>query len=432
MPEGIKPIKESPGFYRRPGSKTVYFRVGKGERRRWHTAANLPTAKTQRQHLQTDFDRGLSSLDGQARFADYARQLMATYGGRTRKGFLDETREGYLEALERYAFVFFEKTKIGSITPLLVTEFYNWVANRGATCRSCRDHDAKRPQCKNCRGKGRKGELSQNTVRLAAAPFKIVMQVAFEQGVIPRNPCMGVRLPAPPKSEQEWLDLEDDEGDVKALSERQLQAVLELIRRRYSYWLLFVELLVELGLRIGEALELRWQDIEFDPMIGEGERARRYEGAVIWIRRRWYRGKVAGPKSRFGRRRLKLAPAKALALRAHYERELVAGRGKPEDLVFTTEIEHARVNQGNLARDMLHPVREELGIPWLTWHIFRHTSITRRFLAGWNAKQVQVFAGHHDPAFTVSRYVHLLSDELPDPEPLTEILTEPVRLGVAV
>jgi hypothetical protein len=37
------------------------------------------------------------------------------------------------------------------------------------------------------------------------------------------------------------------------------------------------------------------------------------------------------------------------------------------------------------------------------------------FREGWNAKQVQMWLGHHSPAFTLSTYVHLLPDDLPDP-----------------
>jgi hypothetical protein len=36
------------------------------------------------------------------------------------------------------------------------------------------------------------------------------------------------------------------------------------------------------------------------------------------------------------------------------------------------------------------------------------------FRKGFNAKQVQVFLGHHSPAFTLATYVHLLLDELRD------------------
>jgi hypothetical protein len=36
------------------------------------------------------------------------------------------------------------------------------------------------------------------------------------------------------------------------------------------------------------------------------------------------------------------------------------------------------------------------------------------FRRGLNAKQVQAWLGHHSPAFTLSVYVHLLADDLPE------------------
>lgn len=36
------------------------------------------------------------------------------------------------------------------------------------------------------------------------------------------------------------------------------------------------------------------------------------------------------------------------------------------------------------------------------------------FRAGANAKQVQVWLGHHSPAFTLAACVHLMPDDLPD------------------
>ena len=48
------------------------------------------------------------------------------------------------------------------------------------------------------------------------------------------------------------------------------------------------------------------------------------------------------------------------------------------------------------------------------------------FRSGLNAKQVQVWLGHHSPAFTLATYVHLLPDDLPDPRFLDE-LTRPAK-----
>jgi Phage integrase family len=49
-----------------------------------------------------------------------------------------------------------------------------------------------------------------------------------------------------------------------------------------------------------------------------------------------------------------------------------------------------------------------------TSHSLRHYCATQLVALGLNAKQIQVWLGHHSPAFTLSTYVHLLSDELPD------------------
>jgi hypothetical protein len=46
------------------------------------------------------------------------------------------------------------------------------------------------------------------------------------------------------------------------------------------------------------------------------------------------------------------------------------------------------------------------------------------FRSGLNAKQVQMWLGHHSPAFTLAVYVHLLPDDLPNPDFL-DALTQP-------
>ncbi len=43
------------------------------------------------------------------------------------------------------------------------------------------------------------------------------------------------------------------------------------------------------------------------------------------------------------------------------------------------------------------------------------------FRRGLNAVQVQLWLGHHSPAFTIATYVHLLPEDLPDPAFLDEL-----------
>jgi hypothetical protein len=71
------------------------------------------------------------------------------------------------------------------------------------------------------------------------------------------------------------------------------------------------------------------------------------------------------------------------------------------------------LDPGNLHAGVLKPARAA-GLDWVGFHKLRHTCATELFRRGLNAKQVQVWLGHHSPAFTMATYLHLLSDELPD------------------
>jgi integrase len=46
---------------------------------------------------------------------------------------------------------------------------------------------------------------------------------------------------------------------------------------------------------------------------------------------------------------------------------------------------------------------------------FRHTCASLLFARGRNAVRVQRWLGHHPPAFTLSRYVHLLDGDVGEP-----------------
>src|SRR4051794_15362472 len=68
-----------------------------------------------------------------------------------------------------------------------------------------------------------------------------------------------------------------------------------------AHWRPFFEFLAQTGLRIGEAIELRWKDIDTSRPRFQARRAFR-------------RGKAGRPKSMCGRRALRLTPSTSAAL----------------------------------------------------------------------------------------------------------------------
>jgi integrase len=127
----------------------------------------------------------------------------------------------------------------------------------------------------------------------------------------------------------------------------------------------------------------------------------------VRVERSFYRGSFAAPKSRYSRRSIPLSRdiARELELRWLLEDD-------PEALLFASEAGGV-LDSSNLMSRILKPAARRAGVPWAGFHTLRHTCATLLFRRGVNPKQIQVWLGHHSPAFTLAVYTHLLPDDLP-------------------
>jgi integrase len=254
----------TPGVYKRGGRYVVIYRDPHGRQRK-RAARTLAEAREVKATLTADVARGEYRAASRETFADYAARWVATYAGRTSRGLLDETREDYRKRLEADALPFFGRMRLTAIEPQHVRDFIRAVSARG---------------------------VKPNTVRLALAPVRALFATAVEDGILRANPAAGVRIIAA----RETFDVDGEaEEDVKALAPAELEAVLEEIP---DEWRLFFRFLTDTGVRIGEAIELRWKDVACGP---EAILQRRQ---AVRVERKFYRGKIGRPKSRYGRRTL--------------------------------------------------------------------------------------------------------------------------------
>jgi integrase len=261
-------------------------------------------------------------------------------------------------------------------------EFAAWVASRP-----------------NRRDPGR--PLSANTVRLALVPVKLALATAHQEGLIRSNPAHGLRLAHAMARSQAGAD---DDPARKALTDDELR---RLIAALAPEWRLFVRLLAETGLRISEAVGLRWKDIDF-------------ETGRIRVSRRIREGDVGEPKSDNGRRRI---PLTRQTLKDLVELRQASDFAAPDDPVFATR-RGTPLSPSNVASRVFKPAAREAGVGWAGFHTLRHTCASALFRRGASHKQVQVWLGHADPGFTLRTYVHLLPEDLPDPAILDD-LTRP-------
>jgi integrase len=233
----------------------------------------------------------------------------------------------------------------------------------------------------------------ETLARRRAVRSRALLATAFEDGLIRGNPAAGLR-------NVQRVQAESDEPRAKALTEDEVRALLDEVP---DEWRLLFELLAHTGLRIGEAIALTWAEVDF------GRRR-------LHVRRRLYRGRLDSPKSRYGRRVVPLTEGLARALWR------VRGTALDEAPVFTTR-DGTYLDASNVAARILKPAARRADVPWVGFHTFRHTCATMLFRHGLNAKQVQIWLGHHSPAFTLATYVHLLPDDLPDPTFLDVLTT---------
>lgn len=387
----LERVPRHPGIYRRGSRYVVTFRDLNGHQRK-RFARTLREARDLKAALRTDVRRREYRQESRVTFVDYARDWIDTYQGRTSSGVRDATREDYRARLglrldehgqlrlddqgRAYGAVgFFGRRRLAEIEPRDIKAYAKQLADRG---------------------------LAPNTVRLALAPVKALFATAFEEGLIRVNPAANVRIIQPAATDA------DTDPHVKALTESELQALLEEIRcprcstadtpptlcEACERWRLFFSFLAHTGLRIGEAIALRWDDVDLG-------------GRRVQVRRRFYRGSFAPPKSRYGRRAVPLSPRMAQALWR------LRGTAGDDELVFASETGGV-LDSSNLMRRVLKPAARRAGVAWVGFHTFRHTCATTLFRRGLNPKQAQVWLGHHSPAFTLATYVHLIADDLPD------------------
>jgi integrase len=222
-----------------------------------------------------------------------------------------------------------------------------------------------------------RGDLSSTTVRYGYAVLRIALGRALKSGRVVRNVATLIDPPAKVRREIRPLSLEQSRALLVGIRGDRLEA-------------LYVTALGT-GLRQGELLGLRWQDINIE----------RGELAVAHTLQRGTRI-LAEPKTERARRTLRLPAAVLQALVAHRaQRAIVPMSG----LVFTTE-KGTALDSRNVTRYLQHHLTR-LGLPHQPFHGLRHCFATLMVESGEDLGTVSRILGHADFATTADVYAHL-------------------------
>lgn len=340
---------ETPGIFKRDGSYVVRLRIrGKQVQR---SARTLAQARTIRSGLLSDRDRGTYREVTRQTVREYAEEWGAGYQGRTGRGAEPATIKSYRRALELHVLPEIGDRKLAEITPADVKKL-------AAALRK----DGKKPA----------------SVQRLLGGLRVMLADAAEEGAIASSPFAAVRLPGAPARPAEER--------VKALTDEELAALLGAVPEGRER--LLMRVMVDTGLRTGEAVALRWGDI--------GPRQIHVRRAISQD------GRVKAPKSAAGTR--------TVAIPASLGRDLAAVRGADDAYLFPGD--GGPMLPRHFAARIFAPAARAAGVPWATPHVLRHSFASRALRSGVNVKQLQVALGHATAAITLTVYSHLLPGDL--------------------
>jgi integrase len=232
--------------------------------------------------------------------------------------------------------------------------------------------------------------LAPATVRKIHSTLHKALSQAVSDGMVPRN-AADVKAPRPTPEE------------MRPLSKAEARAFLEAARETGDRFEALYVLAIATGLRRGELLGLRWDDVDLKRGTLRVGRALVREGG---------RHVLGETKTRRGRRQINLTPRTVNALKTHRKNQLEekirrTGLYQDHGLVFASGV-GTPLNPENLVKRSFKPLLKKAGLPEIRFHDLRHTCATLLLGRGVHQKFVQELLGHATIAMTLDTYSHYL------------------------
>jgi integrase len=227
--------------------------------------------------------------------------------------------------------------------------------------------------------------LAARTVQYTHAVLHRALKQARRWGIVGRNVAEDVDPPQVKREEIRPLNREQTRALLKAAEGNRLEALYIVA--------------VHTGMRPGEILALRWDDVNFD-------------FGTLQLNRALSDGEFNAPKTARSRRRIKLTAGSVKALRAHRKRQLEermqkAGLWKDHGLVFPSTV-GTPLSHRNVVRSF-KALLKRAGLPASTrLYDLRHTCATLLLSRNVHPKYVQELLGHASIALTLDTYSHVI------------------------
>jgi integrase len=216
--------------------------------------------------------------------------------------------------------------------------------------------------------------LSARTVQIIHTTLHKALKQAVRWLLIPRNVTEAVDPPRPSAKE------------IRPLSAEQVKGLLGAAKG--ERWEALYVLAVSTGLRQGELLGLKWEDVDL-------------RAGIVRVQRTVFNGAVNAPKTARSNRSVRLTREAIRMLEDH-------PRGG--EWVFSTRV-GTSLSTHNLTNRSWKPLLKKADLPQSTrFHDLRHTCATLLLTKGVHPKIVQEMLDHSSITITLDLYSHVLPD----------------------
>lgn len=303
--------------------------------------------------------KGMTSLKENMRFCDMAEWFIDNYAKNELK---EITAYNYESQIKNHLLPELGNIKLKDFTPAKITAFFKTRKYSPATCRK------------------------------VYVILQSIFARAVEQGFIKETPCTkAVILPKAkqPKEKKPFLN------------EHQAKDLLKMVEDNTQFNRI-IKVLLYTGMRSGECLGLRWQDIDFENRTIHIENTLTDVGGKHWLQ---------PPKTKTSNRYIALSDVLADIFKEQkkHNEEKISNLGKDysyPEMVFTTD-KGNYVDRSGLNTQFRRFVKGT-DFDFITLHSLRHCNATLLINSGIDLKIVSELLGHSDVSTTANVYADVL------------------------
>lgn len=231
--------------------------------------------------------------------------------------------------------------------------------------------------------------LSPASVNKLHAILHKALSQAMKWDLVPRNVAALVRAPRPAPAEMRTLSAAETRRLLEAARGDRIEALYMLA--------------VHTGMRQGELLALKWQDVDLENATISIQRTITKSGGRLLL------GETKTKKSR---RTVRLTETVVQTLHEHLARQMedmqrLGDLYRDEGLVFASEV-GTLINPSNLRKRSFATLLKKARVPYIRFHDLRHTCATLLFSKGLHPKHVQELLGHANVSITLDTYSHAI------------------------